>query len=85
MMKKMILLSSIFKSSKNLSKEVVQEDESRSSETPRKFQEQEDLPIRSTRYTHEEHSESSSHGYFHSAISPNLQCSVYDFFMKRKK
>ena len=85
MMKNMSLLSSVFRSKKNLSKEVEQEEERRSSETPRKFQEQKDLSIRSTRSIHEEHSKSSSHGYVNSAISPKLQCSVCDFFMKRKK
>ena len=85
MMKKIILLSSLFRSSKNISKEVEQEEERRSSETPRAFQEQEDLPIRSIRSIHEENSKSSSHGYVHSAISPNFQHSISDFFMKRKK
>ena len=85
MMNNMSLLSSLFRSSKNLSKEVVQEEERRSSETPRKFQEQEDLPIRSTRYIHEENSKSSSYGYVHLAISPKLQQSISYFFMKRRK
>ena len=84
-MNKMILLSSLFISSKNLSKEVEQEEERRSSETPRKFQEKKDLLIRFARSIHEEHSKSSSHGYVHSAISPKLQGSINNFFMKRKK
>ena len=48
-------------------------------------EEQEDPSIRSTRSIDEESYKSSSHGYVHSAISPNLQRSVSDFFMKRKK
>ena len=62
-----------------------QEEGRRSSEAPKEFQEREELLIRSTRSIHEENSESSSHGYVHSAISPKLQGSVSNFFMKRKK
>ena len=71
-MKKMSLISSIFKFNKNLPKEDVQEEKRSSSEAPKEFQ-KEDLPIRSTRSMHEEHYESSSHGYVHSAISPKIQ------------
>ena len=85
MMKNMDLFSSAFRSKKNLSKEVEKEEERRSSETPKEFQEQRDLPIRSTRSIHEENYESSSHGYVHSAISPKLQGSISNFFMDRKK
>ena len=48
-------------------------------------EEQEDPSTRSTRSIHEESSKSSSHGYVNSAISPNIQHSISDFFMKRKK
>ena len=85
MMNNMGLFSSDFRYKKNLSKEVEQEEERRSNETPKDFQEQKDLPMRSKRYIHEEHSETSSHGYVHSAISPKLQGYIGDFFMKRKK
>ena len=58
MMKNMGLFSSNFRSKKNLSKEVEQEEERRSSETPKEFQEQKDLLIRSTGSIDKEHSES---------------------------
>ena len=85
MMNNMSLLSSFFISKKDLSKEVEQEEERISNETPRKFQGQKDRLIKSTRSIHEENSESSSHGYVHSSISPKLQHSICDFFMKRNK
>ena len=48
-------------------------------------EEQEDPSTKSTRSIHEASYKSLSHGYVHSSISPNLQCSICDFFMKRKK
>ena len=62
-MDKMRLLSYLFISNNNLSKEVVQEAERRSNEAPKEFQGREDLQIRSARSVHEEHLESSSYGY----------------------
>ena len=83
-MNKVSLISSIFKFKKSLPKEDVQEEKRSSSEAPKEFQ-KEDLPIRSTRSVHEEHSESSSHGYEHSAISSELQHFASDSFMKGGK
>ena len=48
-------------------------------------EEQEYPSTRSTVSIHEASSKSSSHGYVHSTISPNLQCSISDLFMKRNK
>ena len=83
-MKNMILISSILRSKKTLPKEDVQEENRSSSEAPKEFQ-KEDLPIRSTRSMHEEHFESSSHGYVHSAISSELQNFASDSLMKGGK
>ena len=80
-MKRMSLLSSIFRSGR----EDVQEKERRSSENSGRFQRQEDLLIRSAISTHEDHFESSSQGYVHSAISPKLQHPISDSFMKREE
>ena len=83
-MKNINLISSIFRFKKSLPKEYVQEERRSSSEAPKEFQ-KEDFPIRSTISVHEEHLESSSHGYVHSAISPELQHFSSDSFMKGGK
>ena len=62
----------------------MKEERRSSSEAPKEFQ-KEDLLFRSTRSVHEEHFESSSHGYVHSAISPKLQHFTSDSFMKGGK
>ena len=84
-MERMRLHSSLFRSKKNILKEVLQEAERRSSEAPREFQEREDLPVRSARSVHEEHSESSSYGYVHSSISPESHHFFSESFMKRER